>query len=267
LYGKHFPHGTVKRNAMAKLNENVFLPLSLQGISVYRMKGVDRMVVRRKGGPGAKAIKKSGQFINTRRHNAEFASAASAVAHLRHSFRPLVPIHNGNIMPALISLCWKILKKDTVHGLGEREVQFSHHRPLLEEVNLNPSKPFDAVIKCSFRCRVQKAKPSVTIQVPALVKRRNLALPRGFAYYRLIFTLGLLQDAPAAKQRNHPVHTVSAWTKCSSGMPAQGYTLTLPSSQTLAAGSSLVIGVGVEMSMDGERVVRGVGVGRVWKVV
>jgi hypothetical protein len=50
-------------------------------------------------------------------------------------------------------------------------------------------------------------------------------------------------------------------------MPAQNYTLKLPSSQTLDAGRSLVIGGGVEMSMDGERVVRGVGVGRVWKVV
>ena len=44
----------------------------LDMLSAYRMRGVDKIVVRRKGGPSREKIKTGASFANTRRTMSEF---------------------------------------------------------------------------------------------------------------------------------------------------------------------------------------------------
>ena len=63
---------------MAKLDGTIQFTGSLQNLSFYKMRGSDKIIVRKKGGPSRKQVKHSPNFENTRHNNSEFGGRALA---------------------------------------------------------------------------------------------------------------------------------------------------------------------------------------------
>jgi hypothetical protein len=55
----------------------------LDMLSAYRMRGVDKIVVRRKGGPSREKIKTGASFANTRRTMSEFGGCSRHGSYVR----------------------------------------------------------------------------------------------------------------------------------------------------------------------------------------
>jgi hypothetical protein len=252
---------------MAKLQGDLLFTGSLGNLTAYRMKGVDRTIVRAKGGPSPSKIKHSPRFRNTRKSYTEFGAATKAGSWLRNSFGELLSVADHNITPPLNALCRKIQLLDTDHEQGEREVLFSQHPHLLEGFGLSRRDPFDSVLRSPVHYTADTTKCSVDISVPELLPGINLLLPGQFAFYRLVFTLGILPDAPLRKGAAKPVSIKSEWVAATTGMAASIYTLRHDHPGALTAGFCLVIAAGLQLSVNGDTVVRYGGAGKVLGVV
>jgi hypothetical protein len=252
---------------MAKLQGDLLFTGSLGNLTAYRMKGVDRVIVRAKGGPSPSKIKHSPRFRNTRKSYTEFGAATKAGSWLRNSFGELLSIADHNLTPPLNALCRKIQLLDTQHEQGEREVLFSQHPHLLEGFSLSRRDPFDSVLRSPVHYMADTMKCSVDISVPELLPGINLLLPGQFAFYRLVFTLGILPDAPLRKGVALPVSARSEWTAASSRMDARIYTLRYDSLCPVPGGASLLISAGIQMSVNGDTVVKYAGAGKVLGMV
>ncbi len=75
---------------MAQLIGNIQVTGSLDNLSFYKMRGSDKIIVRKKGGPTRKQVKKSPKFENTRRNNMEFGGRSRAVGYIKNALWPLL---------------------------------------------------------------------------------------------------------------------------------------------------------------------------------
>jgi hypothetical protein len=224
---------------------------------------VEGVVMRAKGGPSARQIKHSPRFGKTRNNMAEFAICAIAGRQARLALSGLHGIADYNITPALNALCKKIQLLDTGNAHGERQVLFSQHAYLLEGFNLNRRNNFDSVLHSPLRYTANTRNCSATVSVPSLLPGVNLLLPGDFAFYRLVFTLAALPDAPTRESLICHASAEAAWTASHTAATAQEYTLQFPQHRPLPTGVSLVLGVGIELSADGMKAVKYAGAGKV----
>ena len=253
--------------AMARLQGDFSVTGTLGFFSAYRMKGVEGVVMRAKGGPSANQIKHSPRFRKTRNNMIEFSTCAVAGSKARLALTGLHGIVDYNITPALNALCKKIQLLDTVNPHGERQVLFSQHPYLLEGCNLNRRNGFDSVLHSPLRYTANTRNCSATVSVPSLLPGVNLQLPGDFAFYRLVFTIAILPDAPTRESLIYHASAETAWTASHAAVPAREYTLQFQQRRLLPAGESLVLGAGIELSADGMQAVKYAGAGKVLGVV
>jgi hypothetical protein len=252
---------------MAKLTGDILFTGKLHGLTAYKMRGSDAIVLRRKGGPSRQRVLKSREYLNTRRNNAEFANYTRAARAVRHALRPLWRIADHNLQPALSAVCRKILLQDKIHAWGERQVQFSLYPHLLQGYNFSRRNSFDSVLPVHLPFTTDTKTCSARINIPALLPGVNLLLPENFAFYRLVFSLSILADHPDARYQPPVADIRSAWTKSRAGMPPQEYHLQLPTPQPLPENSCLVIGVGIELGVNGEDAAKYHGAGKLLALV
>ena len=107
---------------MAKLEGDIQFTGSLNNLSAYKMRGSDKIILRKKGGPTKKQIKHSKNFENTRRNNMEFGGRAMAAAAIKHCLHPFGFLADHNITATLNALLGAIQKMDTTSGWGKRHV-------------------------------------------------------------------------------------------------------------------------------------------------
>src|SRR5690606_20271913 len=105
---------------MAKLNDSLEITGRLSEYSFYRMKGVDKIIMRRGKGPSRKKIAKDPQYVNTRYYNMEWQGCTKATYDIRLAMIPLHMFADYNFTPELNKLNKKIQKLTTVGRLGER---------------------------------------------------------------------------------------------------------------------------------------------------
>jgi hypothetical protein len=252
---------------MAKLQGDLLITGSLGTLSAYRMKGVDEIIVRTKGGPSAEKIRRSPRFQNTRKNNTEFGICAKAASCVRNALRPLWLVADHNITPVLNGMCKKIQLLDTQHEWGKRQVLFSRHSYLLEGFNFNRRASFDSVLHSAIRYNADINTCTTEVSAPALLPGVNLFLPGQFSFYRLVFTLAVLHDASLHKAPAVPVSACSEWVHATARAEAQVYTLRCGQSRKLIQGTSLLIGAGIQLSVNGDGPVKYAGAGKILGLV
>ena len=80
--------------------------------SVYKMKGCNYTIIRRKGGPTETMIKESRKFREVRNNNGNFGAAAKAAGMIKNAIKPVKHLTNISNFGQLTSLCLSILKMD-----------------------------------------------------------------------------------------------------------------------------------------------------------
>ena len=109
---------------MAKLEGNIQITGSLDSLSFYKMRGSDKIIVRRKGGPSSKDVQQSPIFENTRRNNREFGGRAAATAFIKRVLNPLAFLADYNFTGPLNALIKPIQKLDTSSDWGSAASSF-----------------------------------------------------------------------------------------------------------------------------------------------
>ena len=74
---------------MALLESLLQFTGSMGNVSAYRMRGVDKIIIRKKGGATRDKIKNNPEFERTRQQNMEFSGRARGVHWMMAALRPL----------------------------------------------------------------------------------------------------------------------------------------------------------------------------------
>jgi hypothetical protein len=230
-----------------------FLLANAGQLSIYTMKGCDKVIIRRKGGASRERIKTDPVFENTRRVNAEFGGRATCSKWIRRMLYSLNFIADYNITGPLNALLKPIQELDSISDYGERSVALSANPHLLEGFNLNKRSSFDAIVHNPVRYTLSKRKLHASIDIPAILPGHNFVVPGNFAMYRFIVLLGIIPDlfytpngyrSKGNYDNEQAEDTFTEWFPTQTGSP--GITLELQLPQKPANGAySVILSIGV----------------------
>lgn len=245
---------------MAKFDNKTFEITGTFGkISVYKMRGIERPIVRTKGGASREKINKSPRFALTRMNNQEFGDASHAASAIRLGLLHVRHLSDYNFSPRLSGMCRKIMKLDESHPLGYRKVIFSKHRHLLDGFSLNKTTLFDSVIRHPLACNIDRENGSVMVSIPPLAPDFNLFLPWTLSMYRIVVGLGILEDGMgyagiSTQGGKDPIYAQPVYTHwLINTQPTENFTLTTQASkpEKLSASQTLIVSVGIEIGVPG----------------
>ncbi|MBT1689475.1 hypothetical protein [Dawidia soli] len=167
----------------------------LDMLSAYRMRGVDKIVVRRKGGPSREKIKTSPSFENTRHTMSEFGGCSRLGSYVRlamHSIRQLSDYNFGSDINSVMRL---VQLRDDTGEWGRRKIILSEHARILEGFQTTKKAPsFDSIVRTPVYYTLDRANRSARVEIPELLRDINYFPQNNHAMFRLTITLGIVPD-------------------------------------------------------------------------
>lgn len=177
---------------MAQLIGNFQITGSLNNLSFYKMRGSDKIIVRKKGGPSSKQVKKSPRFETTRRNNSEFGGRSLAVKHISSALFPLDFLADYNITGPLNALLKPIQELDTNSEFGKRNILISKNPRLLEGFSLNRRYLFESIVRTPVNYSLQGQQ--AILEIPELIPGINFMAPGNYPCYQFIAVTRLVPD-------------------------------------------------------------------------
>lgn len=229
-------------------------------MTAYRMRGSDKIVVRKKGGPTKRQVKTSPRFELTRKNNSEFSGAAQAARSIRFTMTvPVLNLADHNIFPRLTAICSNILQREKVNVRGRRSVLLSEHRKLIEGFSLTRKHPFVNVISNPLDVEIDRETKTAVVHLPRLIKGINLVLPWRYPLYRFALCLGIAEDiihdgsSYYKPERMEIASADTEWHLNGASFLPQTLELKLKRTAALTERQSLVLSVGIEMGQPDAR--------------
>lgn len=239
---------------MAFLSNGFEFTGSIGNLSFYKMKGTGKIVVRKKGGASKEKIKTAPEFARTRENNAEFSGCANTVRSIRHALFPLNKLANYNFTPTLTTLAKNIQLLDKVNVRGQRAVNFSEFRYLLEGFQLNKDIIFESVVKFPLKGNIERETGSATIEIPLLRPQLNLDIPWKAPLYRFVIGFGVFTDSAFNGTDYQDKTTLplanavqTDWLPVQQAFEAQTFTLQLNTLHGIDDTKSMILSIGIEM--------------------
>jgi hypothetical protein len=177
---------------MAKLTSLFSFQGSLDGISVYKMEGVEKPVVRKKGGAAKEKILRDPCFKNTRRTMGEFGGRSAASRYILEAFTPLRPGHGttGRINKVLTAL----QKMDTDSPWGRRSVALTLCPQLLQGLDISKRLLLDDILKNALTGVLSRTELKGIVSVPPIIPGVNCLHPKSHPFFRVVAVLGVVPD-------------------------------------------------------------------------
>lgn len=243
---------------MAVLTGEIKFTGNLGDLIAYRIKGSDKIIIRRKSVPPKHRLKTAAAYENTRRQNEEWKACVSACRLLNRHLFPLRHLADYNYTGTLTGLCKSIQKEDGIYPLGQRPVLFSQHYAKLEGFSLNREYTFESFVKHPLQYQIDKANGSAMLQWPEIIPGINLSNPAKQPLYRFVFVLGAIPDIiyneerkmyqPSAGEELFPDVVYTDWYTGKQRMPAGAISLQLNQPGEFSA-YTLALAIGIEFGI------------------
>ncbi|WP_298739796.1 hypothetical protein [uncultured Chitinophaga sp.] len=226
--------------------------------SVYRMKGSDKLVIRKKGGPTREQVLKSERYERTRENTTEFTGVGIAVRSIRFPLLHVKHLADFNFTSRLTNICSEILKQDKTGARGQRSILLSENRHWLESFSLNKTHAFQSIVASPVSCTINRNSKSAVIKLPRLTPGINVHLPWKQPLYRFSMSLGLVPDIVyedggyndhAADRQDTGLDT--EWQLAATPFPPQTVELKLNTKHAIKDSHTLVLAIGIGMGKPG----------------
>lgn len=240
---------------MAKVTSNMLLSGSLGDYSIYKMEGVEKFIIRAKGGPTKEQIANDPEFKPLRNSQAELSSGSKGAALIRYVTLALSPLADHAFSGKLTKVCRIIQAQDKIAERGKRAILFSKYGKMLEGMNFNDRKVMDNVLTQLPSFNIFREEHKATVSFPALLPKLNILNPWNHPEYRFIITFGVLQDMVYTEngyEITNPAVTlnrtriITDWHSSNTPLAAKTFELTLEDNTILDASSSLLLAVGIQ---------------------
>src|SRR5688572_7855091 len=167
----------------------------LDMLSAYRMRGVDKIVVRHKGGPSREKIKTGASFKNTRHTMSEFGGCSRHGSYVRMAMLQIRHLSDYNFGSDINSILRQVQLRDGTGEWGRRRITLSEHTRILEGFSTMRKAPsFDSIVRTPVYYTMDRANRSARIEIPELMRDINYFPQNNHAMFRLTGTLGIVPD-------------------------------------------------------------------------
>lgn len=167
---------------------------TIDELSIYRMRGVDQPIIRRKGGPTKEKIKTDPELRLVRDAMSEFSGRATAGGWIMAALVKQKPLADYNIAGPLNALMIPVQKKDSVSLNGERHVRLSAYPQILNGFNLNRNNTFDSTVRFPVDYEFDRETAAAAVQVPELIPGVSFFAPEKYPWFSVQVTLGVVPD-------------------------------------------------------------------------
>lgn len=168
---------------------------TIDELTAYRMRGVDRIVVRKKAIISRERFKKDPAFERTRQINHEWKACTMAMRAIRTPLtRSIAQLGDYNFTGALTGVCKAIQLREKVHAKGKRGVLISESPFLLEGFSFNKYTRFDQLLDHPLHYSVSRETGTAHVQLPEIVPGMNLKNPLKQPLFRFCFVLASVPD-------------------------------------------------------------------------
>lgn len=239
---------------MAKATFNFPISSNLGTFSVYKMKGVDKLIFRSKGGPSKKQVSTGSQYLFYRQNMSEFGGAAKAASHIYNCGYGIKHLADPQSFGALTKLC-KIIQKKDGEVSGKRGISFSRYGNLFTGFSFNHENSFDTIVRQSPTVTFSRGELKAAVKFSDLLPGINLVSSWQLPHYRFILSFGIAPDMVFTtrgympvnpKMRFNPNQLKTEWLSISNEMPAITHEISLPEPTVLDDSGVLVVSVGIE---------------------
>lgn len=184
----------------------------LGGLSFYKMRGVDRPIVRESGGHTKKKVKRDPDLDLFRRAGSEFGGRAKMGGFIMRALTFQKPMADYNLAGPLSALMKPIQEQDRISSLGQRNIYLSEYPHYIKGFSLNRNHPFDTVIRFPVTGIIDRETLSATVTFPELMPDINFFPAANHPYYGLRISLGFVPDVVFNYDRFTPIHRDYAGT-------------------------------------------------------
>ena len=167
---------------------------SLKGVSFYTRRGSDQVIMRTKGGISKRKLATAPQFAELRKNQKEFGGCTKFASSTRYAFGGLHRLADYNLTPVLTGMAKNLIKLDTEMSLGERRIQLSQHKEVLEGFNFNRNYSFNTVLRVSVTGVIDRSSLLATVTIPRINTDIDLVNIQKLPYFRIITTIGTVSD-------------------------------------------------------------------------
>jgi hypothetical protein len=167
----------------------------LGNLSIYEIRGVDKKIVRQKGGPDRRDVLHGENFSNTRRHHREFTAVTLAAQHVRWTFHSLRDLSGGfNFTGPINALIRLVQKQDGLSEWGTRNIVLSRYPDVLRGFPLNKVNLFDTIVRTTLVWSLDRRTRTARVEIPALMRRVNFLPQDDHALFRFEISMGMAPD-------------------------------------------------------------------------
>lgn len=240
---------------MAKIKLNFPLTNSLGDHSMYIMHGVEKTILRSKGGPNLRQVKTMPKLEDMRNNGSEFSGVGKLAGNIRRTLYAVTKLADFNYLGALTAIAKSIQKMDSTSRHGKRNVLLSHYPNMINGFNLNKKNPFDTIVTTSPTTTIFRDQYRAEVSFPELFKGSNLKNPSGLPYFKIICSMAIASDmiwsdnGYVPKNDNvqlNPVNTSTGWLPTTQGLPPTTFDLPLPACTVLDETATLILAIGID---------------------
>lgn len=233
---------------------------SVGPVTVFKMRGHDKLVIRSKGGASKRKIKNHPNFDATRKLNAEWKLVTKVSASIRHGLDAIKLLADYNVSGPLNALIKKIQTSDTINEKGKRSILFSKYPDFLSSFQFNRQTLFDSIVRQQIEVNINKATANATVTIPALQPNIHFFPNPKYAYYRMVIDMVAASDCawneesgsyyPVAMQLPEYKHFFADWVPASSTQPVTTYQI-IPADEKFSTSQDmiLILGAGIQYGM------------------
>jgi hypothetical protein len=173
-----------------------FLQLSgnLKNVSFYTRRGNDQVIARTKGGATKEKIATSSSYKELRQHQNEWKGCAKFGSVTRYAFGGLHRLADYNLTPVLMGMAKNLMKLEPETETGQRKIQLSQHKQVLDGFNFNRKNLFTSELHVSVTGQIDRENLLGTVTIPRINAANDLVNNQRLPYFRLITVIGTVAD-------------------------------------------------------------------------
>ena len=184
---------------MAKASITQLHSNSLGDFSLYTMRGVEKKIIRFKGGPSAAMIKKSPKFEAVRNQQSQIGGMGKLSHYLSLCCKGVKHLGDHNSAANFSKIASLIQKMDTLGEAGKAAVMFSKFGSILNGFNFNTTNPFNSVVTPLPKFSISREEYKGTVTFQDLYPGINLQNTGAHPLCRFIVSIGLVPDLVYSK--------------------------------------------------------------------
>jgi hypothetical protein len=167
---------------------------SIKGVSFYTRRGSDKVIMRTKGGVTKEKMATAPQYEGLRKNQTEFSGCSKFASMTKFAFGGLHRLADYNLTPVLTGMAKNLMKLDTESELGQRRIQLSKHKQLLEGFNFNRNNPFNTVLRVGITGQIDRTNLLATVTIHRINTDIDLVNIQRLPYFRIIAVIGTVAD-------------------------------------------------------------------------